>query len=641
MISQLRFAPPFSNHAVLQRDRPIAVWGTAPSAKVVTVRLADSAARVTAGPDGNWLVRLPALPAGGPYELVASTDSNEVRIVDVLIGEVWIGSGQSNMEWELNQTSQGLSETESNLPGIRVLTVHTPARLGRQTEIDGCWTVANQKSLAGFSAVAGWFAVTLHRELGIPVGLICNAWGGTRLQAWMSREAMVQDPDGLSEVSAYESFAYGLPGGTEDPTLPVDWYEENLRLDAHNEGLENGWAAPEFDDGHWATMNLPARWQEYGHAENGVFWFRRRVSIPAGWRGCELVLELGAIDKHDDTYVEGERVGGLSWEDGDNTWCTPRIYRVPAHLVKGDSLNIAVRARSHCFHGGLLGPPPSMTVHNVDEPASHVALAGEWRYAREQDWGVRTPPALGPGSPNSPYTLFDSRLAPLIPYSLRGVIWYQGESNVDEAPLYRRMLPQMVRDWRRAFGQGDFPFIQVQLANYTLPNPEPGPSAWAEIREAQAKALAEPGVGLVVSIDVGDTNDIHPRNKRPVGERLARWALVETYGREGDPCGPVFAGMTQEGGGRVRVALTHAAGLRTRDGAEPAQLALAGEDRIFHWAGARIEGESLIAWSERVPNPVAVRYAWATNPEGCNLIGGSASLPAAPFRSDDWQDFST
>jgi len=636
MISPLRFAPPFSNHAVLQRDQPIAVWGTAVPAQVVTVRLADCASRVTCGPDGSWLVRLAALPAGGPYELIATTDADEVRIVDVLIGEVWIASGQSNMEWELNYTSQGLSETESDLPAIRILTLHTPARLGRQTEVDGRWTVANQKSLADFSAVAGWFAFTLHHQLGVPIGLICNAWGGTRLQAWMSREALVQDPDGLREVSNYEKMVYAFHGPSGDPSLPVDWDDEGLQLDARNEGLENGWAAPEFDDGHWAAMTLPGRWQDHGHAENGVFWFRRRATIPAAWKGCELALHLGAIDKHDDTYVEGERVGGLSWEDGDNTWRTPRVYRVPAHLVKSDVLNIAVRVRSHFHHGGLTGPAGSMSVLFEDEPDSRVALAGEWRYAREQDWGVRTPPAIGRGRPNSPYTLFDSRLAPLIPYGLRGVIWYQGESNTSEPALYCRMLPQMVRDWRRAFGQGDFPFIQVQLANYTQANPEPAPSAWAELREAQAKALAEPGVGLVVTIDVGDPHDIHPGNKRPVGERLARWALVQTYGLEGDPCGPLFAGLTQEGGGRVRVAFTHAAGLRTRDGGSPTHLALSGEDHVFHWAEARIEGGTLLAWSERVPAPVAVRYAWANNPEGCNLIGGTASLPAAPFRSDHW-----
>ncbi len=202
------------------------------------------------------------------------------------------------------------------------------------------------------------------------------------------------------------------------------------------------------------------------------------------------------------------------------------------------------------------------------------------------------------------------------------------------------MVPQMVRDWRRAFGQGDFPFIQVQLANYTEPNPEPGPSPWAELRDAQANALTQPGVGLVVTVDVGDARDIHPRNKRPVGERLARWALVQTYGREGDPCGPIFAGMTQEGGGRVRIAFTYATGLRTSNGAAPTHIAIAGRDQIFHWAEARIEGESLVVWSESVPEPVAVRYAWANNPEGCNLIGGTASLPAAPFRSDDWQEFS-
>ncbi|HSI08701.1 MAG TPA: sialate O-acetylesterase [Rariglobus sp.] len=635
--SPLCFAPVFSDHAVLQRDIFIPIWGTAAPSAVVTVRLADRVGRVIASPEGRWLVRLPALPAGGPHELAASTDSGEARsIADVLIGDVWICAGQSNMEWELSQTAQGLSESESRLPGIRLLTVKTPARLGPQMEIDGRWTAATQETLGKFSAVGAWFGLTLHRELGVPVGLVCIAWGGTRLQAWMSREALVLDPDGLDEVSAYEKTAYAIPEPGVTPT-PADWQRESLLLDACNLGLERGWASPSFDDRLWKKMTLPARWQDHGHAENGVFWFRRQVTLPASWHGRDLVLHLGAIDKHDDTYVGGERVGGLSWSAGDNAWCTPRVYRVPAGLVRGEVLQIAVRARSHCFHGGLTGPGSAMQLIVAGDVMSGVTLAGEWRYEREQDWGVRIPPdaRIAPGSPNSPFTLFDSRLAPLVPYAMRGVIWYQGESNVSEAARYRRLFPQMVRDWRRAFGQGAFPFIQVQLANYMPPSVQPGPSVWAELREAQAAAMSEPGVGMAVAIDIGEAGDIHPRNKRSVGERLARWALSEAYGQPGDSCGPLFAGLTKEGG-RLRVAFTRAGGLRTNDGLPPRQVAIAGEARVFVWAEARIEGETLVAWSEHVPTPVAVRYAWADNPEGCNLIGGSASLPAAPFRSDSW-----
>ena len=242
---------------------------------------------------------------------------------------------------------------------------------------------------------------------------------------------------------------------------------------------------------------------------------------------------------------------------------------------------------------------------------------------------------MAPGNPNAPFTLFDSRLAPLIPYGIRGAIWYQGESNAHEGALYRELMPAMIRDWRRAWGQGDFPFLQVQLANFMSAGEKPVRSEWAELRDAQAAALAEPASGMAVTIDVGDAEDIHPTDKRTVGERLARWALAETYGHDVVPSGPLFGGMSIEAGGRVRCRFRHAGGLRTRDGKAPSQVAIAGFDRNFVWAETRIEGETLVAWSPSVAQPVAVRYAWANNPAGCNLVNG-ADLPASPFRSDSW-----
>ena len=252
--------------------------------------------------------------------------------------------------------------------------------------------------------------------------------------------------------------------------------------------------------------------------------------------------------------------------------------------------------------------------------------------------GVQTPPAaqMAPGNANAPYTLFDSRLAPLIPYGIRGAIWYQGESNAGEPAVYRRLLPQMIADWRRAFGQGDFPFLQVQLANYMAVSEQPRQSNWAELRDAQkAVALEDPRGGFAVAIDVGDAKDIHPTDKRSVGERLARWALAESYGLGGAPCGPLFSGMTVEADGRVRCRFRHAAGLRTKDGKAPSHVAIAGSDRVFTWAEARIEGDTLVAWSAQVPKPSAVRYAWADNPDGCNLVDADG-CPASPFRSDAW-----
>jgi len=635
----MRFVSPFQDHAVVQRDQPIPVWGWADPNEEVVVRLGDSAAKVMTGPDARWLVRLPSLPAGGPYELVASSASGGARLDDILVGEVWICSGQSNMGFNLAETKQAPPEHESDLPRLRLLSVNTQACQGPQTEVYGTWAAATHATLSAFSAVGGWFGRRLHRELGVPVGLICNAWGGTRIQAWMSREALMCDPHGADEVRTYENYAYRAEpvSGKELNTL-VEWERYMMTLDTGNAGLAQGWAKADFADQDWKTLSAPGLWQNYGHPGSGVFWFRRTVQVPAAWRGHDLELHLGAVDKHDDTYVGGERVGGLSWSDGPNTWNTPRVYRVPARLVaRNGTVCIAVRARSHLYDGGLGGPPEAMRLHPVDNASGALALYGEWRFACEQDWGLQTVPnlPLGPGNPNAPYTLFDSRLAPLIPYGLRGFIWYQGESNAHEAAVYRQLLPQMIHDWRRAFGQGNLPFLQVQLANFGGTSDKPGPSEWSLLREAQTAALSEPATGMAVAIDVGEGNDIHPRDKRSVGERLARWALAETYGHDEVPSGPLYTGMAIESGNRLRIRFKHAAGLHTRDGGKVHHIAIAGTDRIFQWAEAAIEGDTLVVWHPDLGRPAAVRYAWANNPEGCNLVN-DAGLPASPFRTDRW-----
>ena len=660
----MRFASPFQEHAVLQRDKPIPVWGWAGPNEEVVVRLGGAAARMTTGADGRWLVRLPTMPAGGPHELVAASRSGEARAGDLLVGEVWIASGQSNMAFTLAESLQAPPEEESNLPGMRLLNVSTQAFQVAQSDVCARWELASHATLSGFSAAAGWFGRILHRELGVPVGVISNALGATRIQAWTSREALVSHRLGVDDVLSYENYAYRpeRQSGKEFATMD-EWEAHMATRDTGNAGLGKGWAAPGFDDRAWKTQAMPARWQDYGHPGSGVFWFRRSVRIPTAWRGRDLELRLGALDKHDDTYVGGERVGGLSWADGPNTWFTPRVYRVPARLVAPDgAVCIAIRVRSHVHHGGMIGPAAAMLLHpacaeasafaqaSADNPADKSAgrpageaagalqLDGEWRYECEQDWGVQEPVkvVMGPGNANAPYTLFDSRIAPLVPYGVRGFIWYQGESNVAEAAAYRELLPLMIGDWRRAFGQGDLAFLQVQIANHGFLIPkEPRASELSLLREAQAEALSLPAVGMAVAIDIGDAHDVHARDKRSVGERLARWALAATYGRGGAPSGPLYEGMTIEAGNRIRIRFRHAEGLRTRDGGKPQHVAIAGTDRVFVWAEAAVEAETLLVWHPGIARPAAVRYAWADNPENCNLVNG-AGLPAAPFRTDRW-----
>jgi sialate O-acetylesterase len=636
----MRLAPVFHDHAVLQRDLPLPVWGTAGAEELVTVTLAGHRAQTVSGPDGRWQVRLPPLPAGGPYELEALARSGSAVAADVLIGEVWLCSGQSNMEWTLSQVEALDAESAvAEFPDIRFLTVAAPPRIGRQEVIDGRWSRCSPRSLASFSAVGGWFARRLHRELGVPVGMICNAWGGTRIQTWMSREALMQDPLGRDEVRHYEGFAFAPDRfGPGEFASARDWEQRAAPRDAGNAGLAAGWAAAEFDDALWPHMPVPSRWQEHGHPGSGVFWFRRTFHVPADWVGDDLALNLGAVDKHDDTYVNGERVGGLSWDDGPNTWCTQRRYRIPARLVTADRrVAIAVRARSHAFHGGLIGPGIEMGLAPVGRPEAAQSLVGPWRYRCEEDWGLVTVPPMpwGAGNPNSPYILADSRVAPLVPYALRGVLWYQGESNAHEPDNYRRLLPAMIRDWRRAWGQGDFPFLQVQIANYGVPATSPAYGKWAALRDAQCAALSEPEVGMAVAIDIGDERDVHPRDKRSVGERLARWALATTYDRGGVPSGPLLASVVVEAGGVMRIRFAHGEGLRTADGGPVATVVMAGLDRVFHPATAEVDGASLRITCPQVLRPAAVRYAWADNPVGCNLIN-AVGLPASPFRSDAW-----
>lgn len=634
-------APLFHDHAVLQRDISIPIWGTALPHERVTVQLAGHLAQSKCNPDGTWFLRLPPLPAGGPHELHIATEKEDVTVRDVLIGDVWICSGQSNMQYLLSQVDEtGEQSRGVDLPNIRLLTVNTPARADRQSELHGTWQLCDEETLANFSGVGGWFGRKLHEELDIPVGLIANAWGGTRIQAWLSREALMGDARCREEIEAYERELYQPL--TEDalkfPSYDA-WFQACGPEDRSQPGLNAGWAAPDFDDSSWPLMNLPARWQEEGHDFNGVFWFRKTVALPEAWRGQPLCLHLGAIDKHDETYVNGALVGGMGWNQP-NSWCTPREYGLSPEQSQSPALHIAIRVRSHQFHGGLIGPAVRMRLHPLGGETEAIPLNGDWRYAIEQNWGNIVAPAgvmqggNGPGQPNAPYTLFHSRLCPLIPYGIRGWLWYQGESNGEQGEAYRSLLPLMIEDWRRAWGQGDPPFLIVQLANHMPPGDTLRETrGWPLLRQAQLEALRLPRTGLAVTIDVGEERDIHPRDKKTVGLRLARWALAREYGHGGLAGGPRLRAARAAADGKMMLSFDDAAGLRTRDGDPVRWLAIAGPERKFLPAESRILGEELHVWHPDIPHPAAVCYAWVQNPEGCNLVNAEG-LPAAPFDTD-------
>ncbi|MFA6175098.1 MAG: sialate O-acetylesterase [Phycisphaerae bacterium] len=641
----MKLAALFSDHMVLQRDIAIPVWGWAEPDSHVTVELAGNCARATAGVDGKWLARLPALPPGGPHTLTARIHDGVLQVVtDVLVGEVWLCSGQSNMEFPLSGVKNAKEEVAAaGHPNIRLFEVPKSVEVNPRSDTTSQWEICTPDSAKNFSAVAYFHGVELQRRLGVPVGLINASWGGTTAESWTSREGLLAEPT-LHDIVVDCDHVY--PGDeirvAETLRNIAHWEQIYLkRPTPPNLGFEQGWANPEVDREEWNSIEVPGPWQRAGLNFNGVVWFRRELDIPSSWEGRDLTLSLGACDKSEWTYFNGEFIGSLTLQEGADAWSTPRVYTVPGRLVKAGRNLVAVRVFSHLHLGGMTGPASLLFTRLAVAPeAGVISLKGTWIYRVEHNFGIIPPVPLPPPSPDNaslPWVLYAGMIAPLVPYTVRGAIWYQGESNAPRAYQYRTLFPALIRDWRQRWGQEHFHFHFVQLANFAnhmAPSEQPGESRWAELREAQTRTLALPDTAMAVTIDVGDETDIHPTNKQDVGRRLAWSALSNIHGLEDvTPSGPLYKACKVEGS-QMRLYFEHLGGaLEARGGALKA-FAIAGADKRFLWADARIEGDTVVVSSPDVSDPVAVRYGWADYPL-CNLYN-RAGLPASPFRTDDW-----
>lgn len=650
--SQLRLSCLFTDGAVVQSGMPVPVWGWMRARSRIRVRLGDAAAQSLSGADGKFLVRLPSMNTGGPYQLIAESldDGQSIRVEDVWVGEVWLASGQSNMQWKIRELT--LTEPEERalaLAGVRMINIPHGSLAGRQSEpAPTRWQEAKMDALREFSAMAYFFAAKIHAELGVKVGIVNASLGGTIIEAWTSRESLARNPDTSAwlascdaETHAPEFWEPFKDADLSDPAIRCQIVAERAYTpDPANKGLEQGWASLGHDDFAWPVMSLPAPWTMRGHKHSGVFWFRKTVEIPASWAGQDLQLELGTIDKHDISYFNGEEIGRTGRGFETEHWVVPRCYTVPGRLVRPGPNVIAVRVYSFVNDGGLHGPANRMRIG----PGEGITLAGDWRYQVEHDFGFIPLEALkiaaGPGWVNSPAVLFDNMIAPLVPYAIKGALWCQGEGNAESngfsvgALAYRNALISLIRDWRFAWGQGDFPFLIAQSTAFRSPRDYQPESTWALLRDSQRQALSEPNTGLAVTIDAGDETEIHPKDKRTPGERLAAWALAETYGQSVLPSGPLYEKVSIERG-RIRVHFRHAGKGLVAKGGPLQTFYLAGKDKAFRPAAATIDGDTVLVSSLEVPEPLAVRYAWADNPAKCNLYN-SAGLPASPFRSDCW-----
>ncbi|MGI4789472.1 MAG: sialate O-acetylesterase [Janthinobacterium lividum] len=617
--------PLFTDNMVLQRGLADPVWGWTTPGAAVTVRVAGKGARALAGADGKWLASLPPLPVGGPYTLTVSGPQS-VTLRNILVGDVWICSGQSNMVFGIGSAINGPAEVAAaDHPKIRLFTVGNAISAAPNSLLAGQWTVCTPKNVSnggwnGFSAVGYFFGRDLQQAVHVPIGLICTAWSGTPAQSWVSQEALLQKlPEFRQEITDADAIR-------ADPrTLAqrnAEWYTKN------DPGLPANWQSAALDDSAWKTIALPGYFQDAGIPElssiNGVVWFRRTFDLPAADLGKAAVLHLQA-DDDDTTWVNGTMVGAT-------VGAPSSTYPLAAGLLKPTGNVISIRLLDRGGKGGVHGDPADLS---LEVPGgTDVPLAGSWRCHVGISLAQATPlPVDVVNDPYVPGVLYNGMISPLIPFGIKGAIWYQGESNAGNGKQYQTLLPTMIGDWRTRFGVGAFPFLIVQLANLGQPPAQPGGSGWAELREAQLLTAERlPKTGLAVAVDIGDANDIHPKNKQEVGRRLALTAEAIVYGKKLEYSGPLYQGMTVEGGA-IRLHFRHVGGgLVVKGGGPLTGFAIAGADGHFVWAAAKIVGFSVVVTSPAVPAPSAVRYAWADNPT-CNLYN-QAGLPASPFRTD-------
>ena len=612
-----------TDHMVLQRDTPLPLWGWAGTGEKVSVTFRNKTYTVTPGVNGKWIITLLPQAAGGPFELVVK-GRNTITLRDVLVGDVWLASGQSNMEWALANAQNGPAEAAAaNFPQIRLLNVPNNTAYRPLSDVGGIgWQLCTPGTAAEFSAVAYFFGRELHRRYHIPVGLIASEWGGTPAESWTSAAGLEAFPEFLGQLEKAERSDY-------DARYAAWLKTSAVVVEGHRPG-QQAWFDPAYNASAWATIPLPRLWEETEELRDydGIVWFRKEFILTREQTRQDLTLQLPAVDDADSTWVNGTLVGSTV---GYNVL---RRYTVPAAALRPGRNVVAVRVVDTGGGGGIWGKPEEL---RAEVGGQTLPLTGPWQYrlAVDATTMLRNP---FPGGENTvPSTLYNAMIAPLVPYALKGVIWYQGESNADRAAQYCHLFPALITDWRRQWQQPKLPFLFVQLASYQQDQPQPANYPWADLREAQAKTLALPGTGMAVTIDIGDSLDIHPRNKLDVGKRLALQARRVAYADNTVVAsGPTFSKMAIEGS-RVRLTFQSMGGglvLKNPGGPILKSFAIAGADQKFVWAQGKLEGNTLVLSSPEVPKPVAVRYAWSNSPFA-NLYNQNG-LPAAPFRTDSW-----
>jgi sialate O-acetylesterase len=624
--AQVRLPQLVGDHMVLQRNAKVNIWGWASPAEKVTVKFQGKTYRVTTGNNGDWKVVLPAMKPGGPYTMNI-TGTNHINMQDIMVGDVWFCSGQSNMVVPMERVKEKFPDEieKANYPQIRNFFIPTVSDVAKvhQDLPPGKWEPTNPQTVLNFGAASYFFAKQLYTKYHVPIGVINSSVGGTPIQAWISEDGIKEIPQYSSRLSQLKDTAY------LNPILRRASMRRHSGVAPHETDLgligAKPWYATDYTPVGWHSFWLPGYWADQGiRGLNGVVWFRKEIDLPAGMGGKAAKLFMGRIVDADRTYVNGVEVGNITYQ------YPPRRYKVPENLLKAGKNVIVVRIVNTAGKGGFVPDKPYFLECNGEK----IDLRGQWQYKVGQAYQPRGNfEGFYPFSAqNEPTGLYNTMVAPAIPYTIKGFVWYQGEANTGKPQEYEQLLKTLITDWRNKWHEGELPFLYAQLPNFMEVQYSPSESQWAELRENQRKALSVPNTAMAVTIDLGEWNDIHPLNKKDVGERLALLAEKIAYGNKSIVASGPVCESAKADGSKIILKFTNADdGLVSRGNDGISGFAIAGADKKFVWANVSIQGDQVIVWSDSITKPVYIRYAWADNPANMDLLYNKEGLPTSPF----------
>ncbi len=621
--AQIRLPKFFGDNMVLQRNGSIPIWGWANANEKIVVQFNKQIKTTQADKAGNWMVRLNAENAGGPYALNI-IGKNNLQLKNILIGDVWLYSGQSNMEWTVGQSDNATKEiATAKYPFIRHMKIQRALNSLPDEDIENTeWKVCDSNTVADFTGVGYFFARNIYEDTKVPIGLINSTWGGTNIETWISRE-------GFESSDEFKEMITGMPKINLDSLNNERNKNTIIKIEANQESkIKNidvsHFKDIDFDDTRWPLMSIPQLWEEQALGEiDGIVWLRNTILLNANDVTENGIIELSKIDDDDITYLNGIKVGST------NSWDTKRKYTIPSNILKEGKNVIAVRVADNGGGGGIYGDSVDvkLTLNNRT-----ISLQGKWKYQVESI-------QKNTASNSLPSLCYNAMIAPLIPYAFKGVLWYQGESNAERSIQYRKAFPLLINDWRKKFSNKNSAFYFVQLASFNTQGNSNNGCGWAELREAQTKTLSLPNTGMVVTTDlVTDPKDIHPTNKQDVGKRLAAIALNNLYNKKMVCSGPTYKSIQIKGNQIILSFDNIGSGLSTKEKSGYIKgFEIAGEDKVFNSAQAIIKDNTVIVSSEKILKPIVVNFGWMGDATKCNLFN-KEGFPAVPFRTVEWKN---